>query len=206
VFDWITNVVQEGGYLAIFLLMLAENVFPPIPSELILPLAGFVAAEGRLDVALVVAASTAGALAGALFWYFVGRWLGIKCLRALAARHGRWLTIAPDDLDSAQEWFARHCGKAVLFGRLIPAVRTVISVPPGIIGMGVSRFLFYSALGTALWSAALVAAGFGLEDQHQNVARWLSPVSNAVVALLVAWYLYRLVTFRSARRRRGADA
>jgi membrane protein DedA with SNARE-associated domain len=138
VFDWITDVVEDGGYAAIFLLMLVESVFPPIPSELILPLAGFVAAQGRLDFGLVVAASTAGALAGSLLWYFGGRLLGTECLRTLAARHGRWLTISPDDLDTAQKWFERHCGKAVFFGRLVPAVRTLISVPPGIIGMALS--------------------------------------------------------------------
>jgi membrane protein YqaA with SNARE-associated domain len=130
-FDWITGLVERTGYVGIALLMLAENVFPPIPSELIMPLAGFAAAQGELGMAGVVAAGTAGALAGALLWYGLGRWVGLERLKRWAAEHGRWLTVSPDDLDRAAAWFGRHGGAAVLVGRLVPAVRTLISVPAG---------------------------------------------------------------------------
>ena len=199
-FDWITGLVERTGYLGIALLMLAENVFPPIPSELIMPMAGFTAARGALNMVGVVVAGTVGSLAGVLLWYYIGRWIGLERLKRWAAKHGRWLTISPEEVDEAAAWFDRHCGKAVLIGRLIPAVRTLISVPAGVAGMGLTRFLTYSALGTALWTALLATAGYLLEDQYQKVDDYLNPVSNVILGLIVLGYLYRVVTFR----RRGA--
>ena len=199
-FDWITGLVQQTGYPGIALLMLAENVFPPIPSELIMPLAGFAAARGELGMAGVVVAGTAGALAGTLFWYCLGRRVGLERLRRQAAEHGRWLTVSPDDVDRAATWFDRHGGAAVLIGRLVPAVRTLISVPAGVAGMALPRFLAYSAVGTALWTALLATAGYLLEGQYHKVSAYLDPVSNAILALLVLGYVYRVVAFR----RRGA--
>jgi membrane protein DedA with SNARE-associated domain len=199
-FDWITGLVDRTGYLGIALLMLAENVFPPIPSELIMPMAGFTAARGELSAVGVVAAGVVGSLLGALLWYHVGRWVGLERLKRWAGRHGRWLTISPEEVDEAAAWFGRHCGKAVLIGRLIPAVRTLISVPAGVAGMALPKFLAYSALGTALWTALLTAAGYLLEDQYRRVGEYLDPVSNVILGLIVLGYLYRVVTFR----RRGA--
>ena len=195
-FDWITGLVEQTGYLGIALLMLAENVFPPIPSELIMPMAGFTAARGELNMVGVVVAGTAGSLAGALLWYHIGHWIGLERLKRWAARHGRWLAISPEEVDEAAAWFNRHCGKAVLVGRLIPAVRTLISVPAGVAGMALMRFLTYSALGTALWTALLAAAGYLLEDQYQKVGDYLNPVSNVILGLIVLGYLYRVITFR----------
>ena len=200
-FDWITGLVERTGYLGIALLMLAENVFPPIPSELIMPMAGFTAARGALNMVGVVVAGTVGSLAGVLLWYYIGRWIGLERLKRWAAKHGRWLTISPEEVDEAAAWFDRHCGKAVLIGRLIPAVRTLISVPAGVAGMGLTRFLTYSALGTGLWAALLATAGYLLEDQYQKVDDYLNPVSDVILGLIVLGYLYRVVTFR----RRGAS-
>lgn len=199
-FDWITGLVEQTGYLGIALLMLAENVFPPIPSELIMPMAGFTAARGELSMVGVVVAGTAGSLAGALLWYYIGRWIGLERLKRWAAKHGRWLTISPEEVDEAAAWFNRHCGKAVLVGRLIPAVRTLISVPAGVAGMALMRFLTYSALGTALWTALLAAAGYLLEGQYQKMGDYLNLVSDVILGLIVLGYLYRVITFR----RRGA--
>jgi membrane protein DedA with SNARE-associated domain len=195
-FDWITNAVQQSGYVGILLLMFGENVFPPIPSELIMPLAGFTAARGELNAALVLVAGTAGSLLGALLWYYIGKWVGCDRLKRWAARHGRWLTIAPGDVDTAYAWFHRHGGKAVFVGRLIPAVRTVISVPAGITEMPLPRFLAYTTAGTALWTGFLAGAGYLLQDQYTQVADYVNPVSNAVVGLIVLYYIYRVVTFR----------
>ena len=165
-FDWVTGLVEDGGYLGVAALMFAENLFPPIPSEFIMPLAGFAAARGDQHLALTIAAGAAGSLAGALFWYAVGRWLGAERLKRWAERHGRWLTLTPDDIDRSCAWFNRHCGKAVFLGRLIPAVRTLISVPAGIAGMGLGRFLLYSALGTLIWTGFLAVLGFLLAEQE----------------------------------------
>ena len=195
-FDLVTSIVEKAGYAGIFLLMLAENVFPPFPSEVIMPLAGFAAARGDLNIAAVSAAGTAGSLLGALLWYFLGRRIGLERLDRWAARGGRWIAVSPGELDRATGWFGRHCGKAVLFGRLLPTVRTLISVPAGITRMPLGRFLVYSALGTALWTAGLAAAGYLLESQYEQVARYLEPVANVVFAAVAGVYLYRVATFK----------
>jgi membrane protein DedA with SNARE-associated domain len=196
-FDWIGSFMERTGYVGIALLTLLENVFPPIPSELIMPLAGFKAARGEFNLTLVVLAGSFGSVAGAAFWYYVGRWLGRERLKKLAARHGRWLTVSPKDIDAAASWFQRHCGKSVLIGRLVPTVRTLISVPAGIAEMPLRKFLAYSAVGTAIWSGFLAATGYALEDQYRNVAGWVNPVTNIVIGILIVWYAYRVITFRS---------
>ena len=193
-FDWVTGLLGQTGYLGIAFLMLAENVFPPIPSELIMPLAGFTAARSELNI--VGVAGTAGSIAGALLWYYVGRWVGCERLERNAARHGRWLTIGPEEVDDAMRWFRRHGGKAVLIGRLIPAVRTLISVPAGIFDMRLPVFLAYTGVGTAAWTALLAGAGYLLEGQYRQVSEYLNPASNAIFGVIVLWYLYRVVTFR----------
>ncbi|MFS0755526.1 DedA family protein [Noviherbaspirillum sp. 1P10PC] len=195
-FDFIVRFITEHGYLAVFALMAAENIFPPIPSELIMPLAGFTAASGKLSLFAVLLAGTAGSVAGSAPWYYAGRLYGRKRLRALAGKHGRWLTVGPDDIDKALQAFERHGRKAVLFGRLVPAVRTLISVPAGIAAMSLPRYLAYSAIGSLIWSCLLAGAGYLLEAQYDTVARYLDPVSKAIVGFLTATYLYRLATYK----------
>jgi membrane protein DedA with SNARE-associated domain len=195
VFDVVTKAVEQSGYLGIALLMFAENLFPPIPSEVIMPLAGFIAGEGKLNIVLVVIAGSAGSLVGALLWYYIGRWVGRDRLRRFASRYGRLLTVAPSELDSAFAWFHEHGGKAVFIGRLIPAVRTLISVPAGLSDMPMTRFLIWSGLGTVIWSGALALAGYLLGEQHDRIQAWMNPVSYGVIALLLLIYLYRVVTF-----------
>jgi membrane protein DedA with SNARE-associated domain len=195
-FDWIVGWVEGGGYVAIALLMLLENVFPPIPSELIMPLAGFSAAKGNLNIVGVVAAGTVGSLAGAFFWYWIGRAVGPERLKAFAGRHGRWLTLEPDEIDRARAVFDRHRAAALFLGRLIPTVRTLISVPAGVNRLPLGVFAFWSFLGTSLWTALLAGAGYLLQSQYERVSEWLNPVSNAVLAVLVLWYLYRVIRFK----------
>jgi membrane protein DedA with SNARE-associated domain len=195
-FDWITSLVEKSGYLGVACLMFAENVFPPIPSELIMPLAGFTAARGDLNFILVIASGTIGSVSGTLLWYYVGRWVTLERLKAFADRHGRWLTLSPDELDKAQGFFSRHCGKAVFLGRLVPAIRTLISVPAGIVEMTLLRFLLYSTAGTVLWNTFLAGAGYMLEAQYHAVAQWMNPVTNVIMGVAVAVYLYRVITFR----------
>lgn len=195
-FDWVVGTVERAGAAGVFLLMLVENLFPPIPSELVMPLAGFVASRGQLGIASVVVAGTAGSLLGALFWYGVGRYVGRERLKRFAVRHGRWLTLGPDEVDRAGEWFARRGALALFLGRLVPGVRTLISVPAGISGMPVGRFLAYSVLGTALWTGGLAYAGFVLGQNYGQVAGVIEPVGTGVLVMAVAAYLYRVATFR----------
>lgn len=202
-FDWITGFMEATGYFGIALLMLIENVFPPIPSELIMPLAGFAAARGELNLFLVILAGTAGSVAGALLWYGFGLWLGAERLKRFAADHGRWLTLSPEEIGEVQGFFSRHSRKAVLFGRLIPGIRSLISIPAGIVGMGLPKFLIYSTLGTFVWTAALAGAGYALESQYGRIAEWLNPVANVILGGALLWYLYRVATFRSRPARRS---
>lgn len=196
--EWITELLERLGYVGIALLMLAENLFPPIPSELIMPFAGFSAARGELSFVGVLIAGTLGSLVGALPWYYAGRALGCKRLAAWADAHGRWFTVSGDDVKQANVWFARHCAKAVFFGRVIPAVRTLISVPAGIAQMSITRFLIYSAIGTLLWNVVLAFLGFKLGENYSKVADFLDPVTKAIVAAIIAVYLYRVVRFRKS--------
>lgn len=196
-FEQLEWLVGEGGYLGIAALMFLENVFPPIPSELIMPLAGYVSSRGELDIAPTILAGTAGSVAGALLWYRVGQWVGLQRVRRLSARHGRWLTVSPRDLERANRWFERHAGMAVLLGRLVPTVRTLISVPAGIACMGLTRFLAYSTVGTVPFVAALAGAGYVLGEAFREVSAVMNPVSNVVVGLIVLSYVYRVLTFRA---------
>jgi membrane protein DedA with SNARE-associated domain len=199
-FDWITGLVEQTGYLGIALLMLAENVFPPIPSELIMPLAGFTAARGELNIVLVVLAGTVGTVLGALFWYGIARRVGRDRLRRWTGAHGRWLTISPGDVDRASEWFERHGRAAVLLGHFVPAVRTLVSVPAGIAGMPLLPFVLCTSIGTAAWCGVLAGVGYLLEEQHGRVAAYVNPVSNVVMGAIVLLYIYRVVTFRPEAR------
>jgi membrane protein DedA with SNARE-associated domain len=200
-FDWITQLVESTGYAGIAFLMLLENVFPPIPSELIMPLAGFSASRGQLSIVGVIIAGTVGSVLGALFWYYVGKWVGVERLKTWAGEHGRWFTISPDEVDQASHWFERHAGLAVLIGRLVPAVRSLISVPAGIAGMNLGAFLAYSTLGTGLWAGLLAGAGYVLGGQYEKVEAWLNPVSNVIFGAIVLLYIYRVVTFRPQKAR-----
>jgi membrane protein DedA with SNARE-associated domain/uncharacterized membrane protein YkvA (DUF1232 family) len=207
-FDWITQIISEYGYPGIVLLMLGENVFPPIPSELIMPLAGFVAAQGQLNPVLVVLAGTLGSVLGALPWYYAGSWLGEARMCALAARHGRWLTLDDKDVGKAIRWFERHGRMAVLVGRLIPTVRTLISLPAGMARMPLAPFLLFSSLGSLLWTAALAAAGYVLDSNYGLVGDYLDRASRIIIGLIVLTYLWRLVAGGrlGARVRAWSDA
>lgn len=195
-FNSIVDIVSQSGYLGIFLLMLAENVFPPIPSELIMPLAGFVAARGDLNIILVVLAGTAGSVVGALPWYYAGAIFGKDRLKRIASKHGRWMTLSPRDIDVASDWFARHGVAAVFFGRLIPAIRTLISVPAGIVNMPLLPFLAYSTIGSLIWTALLAASGYLLQAQYEQVEHYVDPVSKVVLLTVIAVYVYRFIRFK----------
>lgn len=195
-FDWVLSVIEGWGYPGIFALMLLENVFPPIPSEVIMPLAGYLCGTGALSFVPALIAGTLGSMAGTTLWFWLGRSLGSERLKRWAGRHGRWLTVSPSDIDTAQGWFARHGGTAMFFGRMVPAVRTLISVPAGIARMPLGRFLAFSAAGSFLWTLLLAGAGLLLESQYSRVADVIDPVSKVVVVAIVAYYLYRVVTWK----------
>ncbi len=192
-FDWITGIIEASGAAGIAFLMLFENVFPPIPSELVMPLAGYLVYDGRLGFLLVVLAGTLGSVVGAWLWYALARKLGRQRLHDFIARHGKWLTIGTDDLDRAEHWFEAHQGRAVFFGRLIPGIRTLISVPAGFVEMPQTRFIALTLAGSLLWVTFLTSAGLALGTQYERVQSWLNPVSTGILIAIVTLYLFRLI-------------
>lgn len=200
-FDFITGWIEQGGLLAVGFLMVLENVFPPIPSELIMPLAGFLAAQGSMSLVAVVLAGTLGSVLGTLLWYGLARAWGQERFLRFIDRHGVWLTLEREEAERAMRWFDRWGPVAVLVGRMIPTVRTLIAVPAGLAGMSLWSFVLYATLSGIAWTGLLAGAGFLLQDQYERVEGWLNPVTTAVVAVIVALYLWRLVRGLMKRRR-----
>ena len=194
--EWIIGFITQWSYLGIFFLMIAENIFPPIPSELIMPFAGYVAARGELNTIGVLVAGTLGSLVGTSAWYLVARIMGLHRFVWLCNKLGRIATLSEDDIDHAHHWFERHGWLAVFLGRLIPAIRTLISVPAGLAAMPFGRFLLISAAGTVLWTAILTGAGFLLQAGYDTVEAWIDPVSTGIVVLAVVIYIYRFITWK----------
>ncbi|MDF2441109.1 MAG: hypothetical protein JWN98_2093, partial [Abditibacteriota bacterium] len=144
--EWITNLMNSMGYAAIVFLMFLENVFPPIPSELIMPMAGFTATQGKLTLVGVIIAGTLGSVLGALPLYYMGKVIGEDRLKEWADKHGKWLTVSREDIEKSKEWFDKHGAVAVIIGRLVPGVRSLIAVPAGIDQMNLPLFLLYTAI------------------------------------------------------------
>ena len=196
-FDWIVGIITRLGYTGVAALTFLEHLLPPIPSELILPLAGYVSASGELNTNSVIVFGSLGSLAGATVWYVIGRRIGEKRLREWVDHHGKWLTLGNGDIDKAKAWFHRRGKTAVLVGRLMPGVRTFVSLPAGFSGMGWATFLIYSALGTVAWTAALVYAGAQLRHNFELVSKYMDPITNGVFAVLggmLIWRYYRCWT------------
>jgi membrane protein DedA with SNARE-associated domain len=191
--------MESGGYAGIFLLMILESVFPPIPSELVIPLAGFAAARGDLNIIGVMIATTLGGLVGCIPWYLLGRMYGIRRLKKLSEKYGRVVTLNSDDVEHAQAWFNRHGHLAVFFGRLMPTVRSLISVPAGIARMPFAPFMFYSFLGTSIWTMMLLFLGYVLESQYEKISVYVDYVSNGIIIAFVSIYVYRVITYKKAR-------
>lgn len=201
--EWITNTMTSLGYLGIGLLMFAENLFPPIPSELIMPLAGFTVSQGKMNFTLAVIAGVMGTILGAFPWYYAGKLLGEERLKDLANKYGKWITVSSQDIDKATRWFNRYGNKAVFFGRLVPGVRTLISLPAGLSEMHLVPFLVYSTLGTTAWVMLLTFLGFVLGDNYELVDQYLAPVSKIVlVFLLVAFIAWVVIKKRKEKRHR----
>jgi len=194
--DWIIQTISELGYLGIFLVMLAESIFPPIPSELIIPFAGFAAANGDLNLFGVLAAATIGAVVGMLPWYFAGRFFGLTRVRYLADRFGRVMAFNADEIDVAVKWFTRYGPVIVLFGRLIPLIRTLISIPAGLSRMSLPVFLLASTTGALIWNTFLTLAGYLLHEHYEVIEVVLDPLSYVVLGLVVVLYLLKVATWK----------
>ncbi len=192
--QWALQVVYSLGYPGVFALMALSNLLLPIPSQLVLPLAGFLVGKGEFSFSLVFLAATAGALASASALYALGRWVGEKSLRLFVRRFGRFLLVGESDLYKASRWFERHGGKAVLVGRLVPGVGSLISVPVGIERMPLARFLAYTILGNCLWNGIFLGLGWAFGNEWTLVARYAQPLQYALLAAAaggVFWFFMR---------------
>jgi membrane protein DedA with SNARE-associated domain len=190
--DWIIHLVNATGYWGVAFLMLLETVFPPVPSEVIMTVAGLSASRGNMTLTGVVASGTAGAMLGNWLWYWVAIKFGEKRLHRLIDRHSRWLTLDWHEVERGEALFKKHGLIIVLVGRMLPTFRSLISVPAGLFGMSLRRFLVFSAIGTAGWSAALAGAGYFLGSQFDDVEKIIGPLSSVVIGLIVLTYIWRL--------------
>lgn len=194
--DWITGVMEDYGYVGIFFLIMLENVFPPIPSEVILTFGGFMTSTAQLTKPGVIAASTGGSVAGAIVLYGLGRYMNVEKLEKIVRKQGKWLRLKPEDLHKADAWFDNHGTWAVFFGRFVPLVRSLISVPAGSSGMGFFKFLLLTALGTFIWNSVLVWLGASVGENWEDIVDRLGIYSNTVYVLLgaglvagIIWYI-----------------
>ena len=199
--DWVIRLIEETGYLGVGFLMFLETVFPPIPSEVIMSIAGVAAAQGKMRLSLVIFSGTAGAMLGNIFWYLAARALGIQRLRPFIDRWGRWLTISWGEVERAERWFRLNGPFFVFLGRMLPTIRSLVSVPAGLLRMRFRSFAIASTIGTAGWTSLLAVAGYKLGQNYGEVDLVIGPLANAILILLAAGYLWRVVTHADRRPR-----
>jgi membrane protein DedA with SNARE-associated domain len=198
--DWSLEVMDRLGGLGAALLIALENLFPPLPSEVILPLAGFSASQGDLNYFAAIAWTTAGSLVGALALYFLGSFLGRDRVRHYADKIP---LVNLSDIDKAEHWFLKHETKAVFFGRMVPIVRSMISIPAGVEKMSLTLFIVYTTIGSMIWNTTLISAGYLLGDQWHRVETYVNVLQYVVIASAIAFIIYFVI---SRLRRRKARA
>lgn len=195
--DQITDAIAHFGYWGIALLMLLENVIPPIPSEVIMPLAGFAVAKGEMDMLGAIVSGTAGTVLGALVWFYIGSMLGLQRICRLANRYGKWVGVSSKEVMAVQQWFSKRGGYwSIALGRLLPSIRTYISVPAGIARMPLVPFLIFTTLGSVAWITLLTVAGYYLGDSYEKIGQILDSFGKGISILIVvslgAWLAFRL--------------
>jgi len=206
--DWVTDVIDKLGYVGVALLVALENVFPPIPSEIILPFAGFVARDGGATLPGMIVAATVGSIVGALVLYGIAAWIGPDRLDRFLIRYGKWFRLTPGDVRKAETWFDRHSDRAVLICRCVPLIRSLISIPAGFRRMNLARFLVLTTIGSLVWNSALVIAGYVLRDNWEDVEPIIGVVQWIVIALIVVavgWYVWSRFLSPKARAASAAS-
>ena len=195
--DWVIRMIEQSGYLGVGFLMFLETIVPPIPSEVIMPVAGVAASRGDMSLGGVIAAGTAGAMLGNIVWYLAARALGIIRLKPLIDRFGRWITMNWEEVQRAERWFRANGTFFVFLGRMLPTVRSLVSVPAGLLKMRFRTFFIASTIGTAGWTSALAYAGYQLRENFSEIDQWLGPVSNAILVTLLLGYIWRVIRFQA---------
>lgn len=199
---WITDFMEQFGYLGILLMLALENIFPPIPSEIILPFGGFMTTTSGMTVTGVLIAATIGSLLGAVILYWIGRLLDVSRLERLVERWGGWIRISVKDIRRADAWFDKYGYWTVLFCRMVPLVRSLISIPAGMSGMKFGHFMLFTTIGTLGWNLLLILLGAALGESWEDIAVYMDTYSNIVYVLLGAGVLVMGLLY--IRRRRSA--
>ncbi|MEO6989403.1 MAG: DedA family protein [Aquihabitans sp.] len=205
--DWVLNVIDTIGYAGVAFMVALENVFPPIPSEVVLPAAGFAAGQGNANVFGMMLAATVGSVIGAWILYLVSAAIGPVRIRTFIVRYGRWFGIKPQDLYRSEKWFDDHANKAVLICRCVPLIRSLVSIPAGFRRMDPIPFTIYTAVGSLVWNVLLVGAGYGLGDQWEKVGSYIDVIQYVVIAAIlafVAWWLWTRFISSSHQAARAA--
>lgn len=203
---WITEFMEQFGYFGIFLMLAFENIFPPIPSEVILPFGGFMTTTTNLTIPGVIIAATLGSLLGAVILYYIGRLLDVNRLEKIVERWGGLLRISKKDIHKADAWFDKYGYWTVLFCRMVPLVRSLISIPAGMSGMKFGVFMIFTTIGTLGWNLLLVLIGAALGESWEDIAMYMDMYSNVVYVLIaggfvVLGYLY----FRKRSRKMNTE-
>ena len=193
--EWVLAIMVKFGYLGIVFAMFAENVFPPIPSELIMPAAGFSAARGDLNILLIIVAGTFGSVLGALPLYYLGTLFNKERLMVFTERYGKYVFIKSEDVSLSNAWFDKHGKKVVFFGRMVPGIRSLISIPAGMNKMPMASFLVLTALGSSIWTTILALAGFYLGKNYEVITTMLAPYSKVflllAIVIIIVWFIKR---------------
>ncbi len=196
--------ITAYGYGAVFALMVLENIFPPIPSEVILPFIGYSAAAGELNFILALLVATAGSLCGTFVWFAVGWLVPMPELERFFRRYGGYIAIEHKDFMAAVRFFTRFEVPVVFFGRLLPGVRSVISIPAGCVHMPVKLFLMLSLCGTLLWNTMLLLLGYIVLDDFALVERYMNPIADGIIYAFILLYLAQVIRFAYRKYRHGA--
>jgi membrane protein DedA with SNARE-associated domain len=194
--EWIISFVEQTGYWGVATLMFIETVFPPVPSEVIMSIAGMHAGQGKMSLPLVIAVGTSGAMLGNYFWYLVARLIGIDRLKTMIERYGRWLTLDWPEVERARVLFDRYGGVFVCVGRMLPTLRSLMSIPAGLLRMKQSTFLIWSTIGTAGWTGVLASGGWVLGRNFRNIEDFVGPISLIVIGGIIVAYVWRVITWR----------
>lgn len=194
--DLLFDTLADSGYIGIFLLMVLENVIPPVPSEVILAAAGVLVARGDLNFWILLLVASLGSVAGNYFWYWVGNKYGYERLEPFIRKHGRWLTVTFDEVEKAAGFFRKHGHWVVFFCRFSPVVRTLISLPAGLTHMPLVKFLGFTFAGSAIWNTVLILGGTLLAPLVERYETTASILIVGTVAVLMLYYFYRVATWK----------
>lgn len=204
--NWIIHFMEQFGYLGTFLMILLENVFPPIPSEVVLTFGGFMTTNTSLTIIGVVASATAGSVLGAIILYGIGRLLNVNTLEKIINRFGRILRVKVSDIHRANAWFNRYGYTTIFFCRMVPLVRSLISIPAGMANMKFSLFVLYTTLGTLIWNIALVYAGAALSESWTEILDFMDVYSNITLAVLgLIFIIFCILWFIKRKRSQKVD-